>query len=183
MKHSYKKANKNELNNKKLIDDSHTAIAEYLSTTQNEYQIELNRTDSIESKSGLIMTLLGGICIFLFDKIELKDIFSLMTNAVTFLDFFRIVDGLLVYTSFFFTLIMIIKTINIRLDFNLIIESIDEELVSEERIVALCRIIFTYRDIILRRQEINEKKANSFKKALSGIIVTFITIIIYITII
>lgn len=51
MKHSYKKANKNELNNKKLIDYSQTAIAEYLSTTQNEYQIELNRTDSIESKS------------------------------------------------------------------------------------------------------------------------------------
>lgn len=160
-----------------------TAIIEYLDIVRSEYENERNKKQSFENRAGLIMALLGAICIFLFEKVQLKDIFSLMVVPLTFLDFIKIISGAMVYIGFLFTMIMIIKTIIVKQHNNLEVKSIDETMLGEQRIIALCKLIFTYRDIILQHRDLNEKRAKAFRKSLYGISITLVSVIIYITLI
>lgn len=163
-----------------LLSVDKTAILEYLDIVKSEYEIERNKKLSFENRAGLIMALLSAICIFLFEKVNLKCVFSLMFQPLTFLVLVRIICGFAVYICFIYTMVMIIRTIIVKQHSNFEVKSIDEDLLVEQRILALCRIIFTYRDIIVQHREINEKRANTFRKSLYGIFATFITIIVYI---
>lgn len=163
------------------IEVSDTAIAEYLDIVKSEYENERNKKQSFENRAGLIMALLGAICIFLFEKVQLKEIFSLMVVPLTFLDIIKIISGLAVYISFLFTMIMIMKTIIVKQHNNFEVKSINETLLGERRIIALCKIIFTYRDIIVQHRELNEKRAQAFRKSLYGISFTLVSVIVYIT--
>lgn len=164
------------------VNVADTAIEEYFDIIKSEYETERNKKQSFESRAGLIMALLGAICIFLFEKVQLKDIFSLMTVPLTFLDFAIILSGLGVYVCFLFTMLMIIKTITIKQHDNFEVRSIDEALLREHRLTALCKIIFTYRDIIIQHRTLNELRAKDFRKSLYGISATLIFVIVFITI-
>lgn len=171
-----------EIEQSQYVDVADTAIEEYFDIIKSEYETERNKKQSFESRAGLIMALLGAICIFLFEKVQLKDIFSLMTVPLTFLDFAIILSGLGVYVCFLFTMLMIIKTITIKQHDNFEVKSIDEVLLSEHRLTALCKIIFTYRDIIIQHRTLNELRAKDFRKSLYGISATLIFVIVFITI-
>lgn len=164
-----------------LIDVNNTAILEYLDIVKSEYENERNKKQSFENRAGLIMALLGAICIFLFEKVQLKEVFSLMVVPLTFLDFIKIISGSAVYIGFLFTMIMIIKTIIVKQHNNFEVKNINETMLGEQRILALCKIIFTYRDIILQHRDLNEKRAKDFRKSLYGISITLVSVIIYIT--
>lgn len=160
-----------------------TAIVEYLDIVKTEYETERNKKQSFENRAGLIMALLGAICIFLFEQVQLKDVFLRMALPLTFVDLIIIVSGLAVYGGFFFTMVMIIKTIIVKPHDNFEVKNIDETLLVEQRLVALCRIIKTYRDIVIQHRELNEKRARTFRKSLYGISVTLISVIIHITLV
>lgn len=164
-----------------LIEVDNTAILEYLDIVKSEYETERNKKQSFENRAGLIMALLGAICIFLFEKVQLKSILMLLTIPLTFVDFLKILSGFGVYIGFFFTMIMIIQTITVKQHNNFEVKSIDETLLSEQRLLGLCKIIFTYRDIILQHRDLNEKRATAFRQSLYGISATLISIVIYIT--
>lgn len=164
-----------------IVKVEDTAIVEYLEIVKSEYETERNKKQSFENRAGLIIALLGAICIFLFEKVDLCDIISLMTISLTFVDLIKIISGLAVYGGFLFTMIMIIKTINVKQHSNFEVKSIDETLLAEQRLVSLCKIIFTYRDIIVQHRELNEKRATAFRNSLYGVSITLIAIIVYIT--
>lgn len=166
----------------RLIEVNDTAIVEYLDIVKSEYENERNKKQSFENRAGLIMALLGAICIFLFEEVKLKEVISLMIVPLTFLDFFKVISGIAVYIGFLFTMIMIIKTIIVKQHNNFEVKSINETMLGEERIFALCKIIFTYRDIILQHRDLNEKRAKAFRKSLYGISITLASVIIYISI-
>lgn len=105
----------------------------------------------------------------------------LMETPLTFIDLLKIISGVAVYGGFLFTMIMIIKTIIVKPHDNFEVKNIDETLLVEQRLVALCRIIKTYRDIIIQHRELNEKRAETFLKSLYGVSLTLISIIVYIT--
>ncbi|WP_018213612.1 hypothetical protein [Desulfitobacterium hafniense] len=170
------------VNTVELIDVSETAIAEYLDVVKSEYENERNKKQSFENRSGLIMALLGAICIFLFEKVQLKDVFSMMCIPLTFWDLINIISGLAVYIGFVFTMIMILRTIAVKQHNNFEVKSINETLLTEPRIGALCKLIFTYKTIIVQHRDLNEKRASAFKRSLYGISATLISIIVYITI-
>lgn len=157
-----------------------TAIVEYLDIVEREYEIERAKKQSFENRAGLVMALAGAICIFLFEKVQLTDIFLLMIEGLTFLKLVKIIMGLGVYCWFIFTMVMIIKTINIKKHRNFEVKNIDETLLGESRIVALCKIIFTYRDIILQHRKMNKKRAKVFRYSLYGISGTLFCVIFYI---
>ena len=77
---------------------------------------------------------------------------------------------------------MIIKTIMVNQLHNFEVKNIDEALLSENRMTALCKIIFTYRDIIVQHRTLNEKRANAYKWSLYGISTTLICTFLYITV-
>lgn len=158
-----------------------TAIVEYLEIVRSEYETERNKKQSFENRAGLIMALLGAICIFLFEKVKLQDIISLMTTPLTFVELAKIISGLSVYVCFAFTMIMIVLTIIVKQHNNFEVRNIDETLLGELRLPALCRIILTYKSIIIQHRELNEKRAAAFRKSLYGICATLVSIIIYIS--
>lgn len=166
-----------------LVEVNNTAIAEYLDIVKSEYETERNKKQSFENRAGLIMALLGAICIFLFEKVQLKDVFALMTIPLTFVDVLKIVSGLGVYIGFLFTMIMIIQTITVKQHNNFEVKSINETLLAEQRLSALCKVIFTYRDIIIQHRTLNETRATAFRRSLYGISGTLISIIVYITLV
>ena len=54
-----------------------TAIVVYLEIVRSEYETERNKKQSFENRAGLIMALLGAICIFLFEKLNYRIYFHL----------------------------------------------------------------------------------------------------------
>lgn len=158
-----------------------TAIVEYLDIVRSEYEIERAKKQSFEDRAGLVMALAGALCIFLFEKVQLTDVSLLMMDVLTFFSFVKIITGWGVYLGFIFTMIMLIKTINVKKHSSFEVKNINDLLLGESRIVALCKIIFTYRDIILQHREMNEKRASAFRYSLYGISGTLFFVIIYIT--
>jgi hypothetical protein len=65
---------------------------------------------------------------------------------------------------------------------NFEVKGINGNLLSERRELALHRLIFTYRDIILKHRIENEKRAKPFKRALFSIVSTIIGTIVYVSI-
>ena len=157
------------------------AIIECLGVVKSEYETERNKKQSFEIRVGLIMTLAGSLILVFLGQIQLKDVFPLMTDILTFLKLIKIIAGWLVYLGFGYTMWMLVKTINVKPHDNFAVHLIDESLLKEQRTLVLKRIIFTYRDLILQHRTINEKRAESFKRSLYGILVTFISGIVYIT--
>ena len=101
---------------------------------------------------------------------------------MNFLTLVKILSGLTVYVGFLFTMIMIIKTITVNQHNNFEVKNINDYLLGENRLNAVCKIIFTYRDIIIQHRELNEKRAKALRMSLYGVSVTFISVIIYISI-
>lgn len=176
---SVKKAkNKQDLQNQ-IVDIDETAILEYLDTMKNEYEIEISKKQSFENRAGLILALLGAISVFILENVQLKEIFSILSMPVSFYDFTKIVFGFSIYAGFLFTIIMIIKTIALKRYGDFQVKNIKEDLLRQQKIVGVCKIIFTYRDIILQHREMNKKRAKALQKSLYGITFTFIGVIIY----
>lgn len=163
------------------IDINDTAIVEYLEIVRSEYENERNKKQSFENRAGLIMALLGAICIFLFEKVKLQEIISLMVEPLTFLKLDKIISGLAIYVCFAFTMIMLVLTIIVKQHNNFEVRNIDESLLGEQRLVALCRLVLTYKSIIIQHRGLNEKRAVVFRRSLYGICATLLSIIIYVS--
>lgn len=165
-----------------FIDVDDTAMAEYLDIISNEYEIERNKKQSFENRAGLIMALMGTICIFLFEKVQLQDVYALTRLELTFINLIKIFSGLLVYIGFLYTFIMLIRIVSVNRYNNFDVRCIDEDLLTEYRTVAICRAILTYKDIIVQHRDQNEHKAATLRKALCGMAITIVAVIIYIAI-
>lgn len=161
------------------IDISNTAIPEYLEVVKSEYQIERNKKQSFETRSGLLLTLLGAVLIFYFQSIKLTDIIFLFSQPLTFLLLIKILFGCSIYGSFIFTLISIIQTISAKKHDNFETNGITEKLLAENRLNALTRLIFTYRDIIVQHRISNEKRAKWYIASLRSMLILLISTIIY----
>lgn len=162
--------------------DSITALKEYLSVMQYEYNIERTKKASFENRAGLLLAFIATIAVFLFDKIKISEIIRISIINLTFIYFIKIVAGILIYISLLFTVIMIIKTLNVFRQKFFNITDVDESLLAMNRAEALCKIIITYKDIISSNRKINKKRAKFFRKVLYGSIIMLINILIYLSI-
>lgn len=153
---------------------------EYLDIIKSEYEIERNKKQSFESRASLIITILGAICVFVFDKINFSQIYEITQKPLYLLGLIKIIFIAVVYLSFIFTIIMLLKAINVDKYENFEVSKIDEELITEARLLGVMRLVLTYKKIILNHREINEKKAKSLKKSFLGALVTIVSIVIYI---
>jgi len=163
------------------INISDTAINEYFNVVTTEYQIERSKKLSFETRSGLLLTLLSAICIFYFQSFKFTDIIALCSKPLTFLLFIKIISGILIYLSFIFTFISIIKTLAAKKHDNFEVKGINERLLIEDRKNAMARLIFTYRDIIIQHRLSNEKRAIWYKSSLYSTFILLISTIIYLS--
>lgn len=159
--------------------EANTAITEYLEVVKSEYNIERAKKESFESRAGIILTLIGVFAVFILEMVNLNEIWSLFSAALTFWILLKIVSGLSVYGGFIFTVANVFHTISTKKQANFEVKSIDESLLKEVRMTALARLIFVYRDIIIEHRKLNENRAKSFKKSLLGCIISIVALIIY----
>ena len=165
----------------KALDIDDMALTEYFEVVRNEYEMERNKKLSFESRAGIFFALIGTVSVFLFDKVQIKEIATLFSVPLTFSIWLKITTGFLVYLSLAFTMLFLIKTITVKQHNNFEVKNIDEVLLAEKRIDALARIIFTYRDIICQHRQINEDRAKTFKLSLYGVIIMLVSAIMYIS--
>lgn len=175
--------NQEESESDSLVSVSDTAIIEYLEVVKSEYENERNKKQSFENRAGLILAFLGAICIFVFEQVKISTILELMELPMNFFILVKIVSGIFVYMCFLYTMIMVIKTIVVKMHNNFEVKNIDDPLIFEERIRALLRITFSYRDIIIQHRENNEVRALTFRNSLYGVAITIVSIVTYVSII
>ncbi len=106
----------------------------------------------------------------------------MFTKPITFLILIGIFAGLLVYLGLGYTLFHSFRVISVKKQKNFEVKNVNEQLLAENRMNALAKLIFTYRDIIAQHRELNEKRAHAFKCALIGCVVTIISAVVYYTI-
>lgn len=163
------------------INIDNMALSEYFEVVKNEYEIERNKKVSFENRAGIFLALIGTIGVYLFDKVQIKEIIPLFSIPLTFGILMKIISCFLVYLSLAFTMLYLIKTITVKHHNNFEVRNIDEVLLAENRINALTRIIFTYRDIICQHRQVNEDRAKTFRLSLYGVVVMLIATVIYIS--
>lgn len=162
-----------------ILEESNTAIIEYLEVVKSEYEIERGKKESFENRVGIILALIGAMCIFLLELIKPSEIFSIFTVPLTFSLLLKIIFGFLVYLGLGATLLNSFIAISTKKQANFEVKNINERLLADDRMTALAKIIFTYRDIIVQHRHLNEKRAKAFKRSLTGCVVTIISTIIY----
>ena len=162
-----------------IPDEVNTAITEYLDIVKSEYEIERSKKESFENRVGIILALVGAMCIFLLELIKPRDIIDMFSIPLTFLVLIKIVLGLLVYLGLGYTLVNSFRVISTKKQANFEVKKINEQLLVIDRMTSLAKLIFTYRDIIIQHRDLNEKRAKAFKQSIFGCIITLIATIVY----
>lgn len=65
------------------IPIDNTTILDCLDIMKHEYEIERNKRQSFETRSGLVITILAALCIFIFDRVSISDIFNICTSSIS----------------------------------------------------------------------------------------------------
>lgn len=156
------------------------ALEPYFELVQNEYRNERDRKQGLETRSGIVLTIIAAMVAIIFDKIPLKYIFSLMTLQLDFVILLKIISGLLVYFSFIGSVFFSLKTLYTASYSTYNVANISYNNLGNQNNIELGIIVTTYRDIIKENREINEKKAKAFEHAIELIIVCSVCVCIYI---
>lgn len=162
------------------IPIDNTTILDCLDIMKHEYEIERNKRQSFETRSGLVITILAALCIFIFDRVSISDIFELMKGPCTFIVLIKILSGVAIYISFILSLYFVIKTINVKTYKNLNVSAIDECFMGKPRIEGALELVQAYRDIITQHRNINQTSANDLKASIYCVAAAVSTIIIYV---
>ena len=168
-------------NKKKINPETYLGSLEpYFELVQNEYCNERDRKRDLETRGGIIITILVAITAVIFDKIKLVDIFALLSVHLTFILLIKIITGLLIYLSFIGCVIFSFKIIYTSSYAMFNISNISSQTLGNKKNYELGNIIIAYRDIIKENRIMNEKKAKAFEYALQLIIICSISICIFI---
>ena len=167
---------------KKLSVDKETymgALEPYFTLVQNEYTYEKNRKQSLESRSGVVLSVLAVIISLVFERIKVKIVFPKLADCLTLFSLFQVVLGLCIYFSLFFCVFYSLKTIFISSYAAYNINNISPTALGNPKNKELVTIITTYRDIIKEHRLNNEKKAKTLSKSIISLVVCFFSLLLY----
>lgn len=156
-----------------------TAIPEYLEIMKSEYDIERSKKESFINRESILLALIGASMVMIFDEIDIHQLFILCDNPLTFFKLLNIISGFGVYLGLITAMISSLITLSTNRLNNFEVKNVNEYLLREQRIVALTRLIITYRDIIIQHRKENRKKASYFKISLISSGIAFGLIILY----
>ena len=152
---------------------------EILEIMKFEYQIEINKKDSLEVRVGIIITFFSTIIAFMFEKINITDLFKLLNKNLNFLLLIKIIAGVIFYVSLVFICGYAFKILNIQKYDNFKAEIINEKFLEYEKIKILRKFILMYSKIIVKHRGLNEKKAKNLKNMILLFLMFLSSIIIY----
>lgn len=156
------------------------SLEPYFELVQNEYQNERNRKQSLETRSGIVLTIIVAMVAIILDKIPFRGILEGMTELLSFIVLLKIVSGLLIYIFLIASVFYSFKTLTTTTYVAFNIANISNKKLGNIKNFELLSIITTYRDIIKKHREINEKKAKAFTLAIEQLIFCALCVVIYI---
>ena len=166
----------NGQNIKKFSDFS---IEEYLDLFSKQYFLETSKKQSLESRSGIILSFVVAFSIMLFDKVNLKFINS-TDSVMIFAVFMRLILCFVCYIFDFLSILysaLNILTLGIK---HLNIDIYSNTYLSREKIDGLVDIFNTYKDLIKDYRRVNGIKAKRLNKSVLFLILCVIIFCIYI---
>lgn len=157
-----------------------TSALDCLDVVKQEYERELSKRQSFETRAGLIITILAALCIFIFDRVNISDIIYLMTAPCSFLIFARILSGGTIYISFILSLYFVVKTVKVKEYCNLDVLAINEYFMGKPRIQGVIELTNAYRKITTQHRSVNNINAQSLQRSFFWVSIAILAIIIYI---
>ena len=154
-------------------------LKEILEIMKFEYQIERNKKDSLEVRVGIIVTFLSTIIAFMFEKINITDLFQLFNENLNFLLLIKIISGVIFYVSLVSICSYAFKILNILKYDNFKAEIINKKFLEYDKIKILKKFIEMYSKIIVKHRDLNQKKAKNLKKMIFLFLMFLSSIIIY----
>lgn len=157
-------------------------INEYYELVLHEYNNERGRKQSIESRSGILLSLETAFFAIIFDKKILSNIFSLFSQPLTFISLIEILTGLAFYVFFFISILFSLLSLKIKSYAFYNVSRITTAALMAKRVPAVGQIILDIVEAIgINRQE-NEKKAKYFNNSIICIVICIACLFIYKTI-
>ena len=155
-------------------------INEFYQLVQNEYNCERDRKQSIETRSGIILTVSMAFFAFVIEKVDLKFIFAKLNEPLTGFLFIEILAGLLTYISYFLSVLFSIWSLKSKIYAFYNVSNITTATLLSPRIPTFGQIILDYVDIIKTNREVNNKKVKNFNWSILCLVICIICLCIYI---
>lgn len=159
------------------------SLEPYFTLVQNEYSRERDRKQSLETRGGVIITVVTALFAFLVKEINIKEIFELCTKQLTFLMLLQVIVGFAIYISFFICVYFSFRTIATGIYAYFDVSIITPEVLGHKKNLEMLDIIKTYKKVILNHRENNEIKAICLGRAIKSIVACAISTCIYMNII
>lgn len=158
-------------------------INEYYQLILNEYNNERDRKQSIETRSGIILTLIAAFFAFVLEKVKLLSFFSLFNQPLTFKILVIIISGLFFYIAFFIAILFSLFSIKTKTYAFYDVSKITSATLMSSKIPTLGQIILDFVEAIKNNRKVNDKKAKYFNLAVISLVVCIACLCIYVNLI
>ena len=158
------------------------ALEPYFELVQNEYNRERDRKQSLETRSGLIITVITALFAFFVNKISIKEILEIFQCPLSFLSLLKILSGIAVYISLLVCTWFSLKTITTMQYSYFDISVITLEKLRNPKNYEMIDIVNKYKNMLLNNIKINDKKASFLDFSIKSIIVCVLSSVIYISV-
>lgn len=155
-------------------------INEYYQLILNEYNIERDRKQSIETRSGIILSLIATFFAFVLEKIKMSEILRLINQPLTFTLLLIIISGIVFYIAFFTSILFSLLSIKIKTYAFYNVSKITTATLMAPRVPAMGQIILDFVEAIQNNRNINDKKAKYFNWAVISLVICIASLCIYI---
>ena len=160
-------------NQPKKIKIEETTIQEYFEVVQKEYEYERNKKQSFENRAGIVLTAVGGILVFILERVPIKEVF--LTSNFGLKDLVAI----LVYCGFVVTFFNLYRVIKVDKHDTLDIYEINNQLMIKDRVNGTASIVLTDVNVIKSHRVLNNTRGAAFNKALVVLMWSLIFVAIY----
>ena len=155
-------------------------INEYYQLILNEYNNERDRKQSIETRSGIILTLIAAFFAFVLKEICLSELICLFDNPLTFKILITILSGLSFYVAFLASIIFSLLSIKTNRYAFYDVSKITTAKLMSKRIPTFGQIILDFVEATSKNRMENNKKAKFFNFAIISLVVCIFCVCIYI---
>lgn len=156
-----------------------TSISECLDVAMHEYDLERSKKQSFDNRAGIIITVFVAIVIAIYDKIPVAEIFSSMSKPITFMLLIKIILACIVYLGLLLSFVFSVRVISVKQSENFDIKIVDSDFISSAKIQSVVKLLEIYLNLVLIHRENNENTARKLACSQWSMIISIISIIIY----
>lgn len=159
----------NKCDSEKTIDEEFHAAETLLSIIQKEYEYEANRKRDLETRTGILLALLGALTGFYVKEVELTFIKTATTSIeLTFLIIISIFCVVPIVTMLF-AFYRLINVYNTKEYERIGLGGFSEKQAKKSRQVISYKLAISYKAVVETNDKVNTEKANQFQKGIKMI--------------